>query len=154
MSSPSGRGEAISGSSAPKVSSASTIGSHDSHSSRDGSFRHVPASTKKNNFHSSFANISHPPYMKKATVPVSEETVVFLSGWDVQPRFQPVLNLTGLFGMPWSWNLHDSLTKRHWSRMSFLVSAIHALSTSTGLGFIGPMPSPSCPVSIWRTKSS
>ena len=51
--------------------------------------------------------------MKKATVPISEEAVVFLSGWEVQPRFQPVLNLTGRFGMPWSWNLHDSLTKRH-----------------------------------------
>ena len=34
--------------------------------------------------------------MKKATVPVSEEAVVFLYGWEVEPRFQPVLNLTGL----------------------------------------------------------
>lgn len=34
--------------------------------------------------------------MKKATVPVSEEAVVFLYGWEVEPRFLPVLNLTGL----------------------------------------------------------
>lgn len=135
MSSPSGRGEAISGSSAPKVPSASTIGSHDSHSSRDGSFRHVPASTKKHNSHSSFVDISHSSYMKKATVPVSEEAVVFLSGWEVQPRFQPVLNLTGRFGMPWSWNLHDSLTKRHWPQTRSVSFSFQTPSAVSGITF-------------------